>query len=190
MLIGKTLKRLRVEKKLSIRDLAAKTELSPAALSNIERDINSPTLASLAKICEALDIHMVDLLQLNENDDKEKILFKKSERKTLEISGESNIKYELISNPKNNFKLLAITMDPECNYGYISQSFPSDEIALVIRGTMELMLEEELYLLEEGDTIYLKAGSRYQYRNAGTETCLSIWAVQGINKLETLLEME
>lgn len=177
--IGATLKKLRIEKNLSIRDLAAQADISPASLSNIERNINSPTLDSLAKICEALDIHMIDLLQHKESE--EKIVTKKQERKTLSTEGTSKIVYELATPPNKNFKFLYITMEPYCDYGYTAKNYPSDEICFVLEGKMEVLIEEKSYILEEGDTIYIKAETRYKYRNIGSKNSVSLWALQGSN---------
>ena len=163
MNIGKHLKKLRVEKGLSIRDISKSVDLSPAAWSNIERDINSPTLATLSKICDALGVHLVDLLQQCKNEsNKEEIVFRKDDRNQIIISGKSNIKYELASVSSNEY--------------------PYDEIALVIKGRMELSLDDTIYILDEGDSIYLKSGSKYQYRNPDNASCEVIWAIQGAPK--------
>lgn len=184
MKIGKHLKNIRLERGLSIRDIAKKIELSPAAWSNIERDANSPTLHTLTKICDALNIHMVDLLQQCEKEEAEKILFRKTERQPIEISEESGIHYELVSIPHKKFQILSVTMDMKCDYGYVSKKFPFDEIALVLRGTMQIQIGNDVYTLNEGDTIYLKAGLEYQYRNPSDSPCEVIWTIQGVDKLE------
>lgn len=184
MQIGKYLKKIRTEKGASIREIANKIDLSPAALSNIERDVNSPTLSTLSKICEALGIHIVDLLQQCDNHESEKIIFRKTERKPIDIAGENGAHYELVSVPNHKFQILSVTLDVKCDYGYVSKKFPHDEIAMVLRGTLQLQIGEDTFLLEEGDTIYLKAGLEYKYRNPTDSPCETIWAIQGINQLE------
>jgi len=183
MYIGKQLKNLRIEKGLSIRDISKSVDLSPAAWSNIERDVNSPTLSTLTKICDALGVHLVDLLQqcTNENQ-KEKIVFKKDERNQITISGKSNIKYELASISTNRFQILVVKMDNKCDFGYLSNEYPYDEIALVIKGRMELAVDDTVYILDEGDSIYLKAGLKYQYRNPNNSPCEAIWVIQGVRR--------
>ncbi|MCO0599968.1 helix-turn-helix domain-containing protein [Peribacillus butanolivorans] len=185
MKIGKYIKQLRTEKKLSIRDLASKTELSAAAISLIERDVNSPTLASLSKICGALNIYLVDLLQLSQ--EKDDLIIRKTDRKQFTFSEYSNISYEIISNPKKDFKILAVSMEPKSDYKYISQDFPSNEIALVCEGKMEIVVNNQDYILDEGDTIYLEAGCTYKYRNAGDSKCVGIFVIQGIEGVKSTI---
>lgn len=175
--IGDTLKKIRNDKKLSIRDLAKKAKISPTSLSNIERNINSPSLDSLSTICDALGIHMVDLLMYNEESDS--IITRVSDRRELSTSGESKISYEFISPSKKEFKMLKITMDPHCDYGYTVQNFPSDEIGLVVQGQLEITIEGKTIILNTGDSIYLKANSQYKYRNLSDSQCISLWAIQG-----------
>ncbi|MGE7768657.1 cupin domain-containing protein [Peribacillus sp. NPDC096540] len=62
----------------------------------------------------------------------------------------------------------------------ISQDFPSNEIALICEGEMEIVVNNQDYILNEGDTIYLEAGCTYKYRNAGDTKCVGIFVIQGI----------
>jgi transcriptional regulator with XRE-family HTH domain len=57
------IKNRRAELKLTYRELAARTGLSPQALRNIELGINSPTLDSLRKIAHGLGMSVEELIQ-------------------------------------------------------------------------------------------------------------------------------
>src|SRR3546814_20385706 len=59
---GSALRRRRIEAGLTLRDLAARVDLSPSFLSQVERDITRPRLATLQRIAEALDTSMPALL--------------------------------------------------------------------------------------------------------------------------------
>ena len=178
MQIGSILKNIREGKNLSIRNLAAKTNLSPAFISNIEKDINSPTINSLNKICHALDIHIVDLFLYNDLNNKN--IIKYNERVVLFESEKSKIKYEILTSPDKKFQCLSITMGSGCDLGYESIAYQSDEIGIIFAGKMEVLLDnKDRFLLEKGDTIYIKANQKYKYCNPGTEECISIWFFQG-----------
>lgn len=60
--LGYILKRKRKQKGLSLNDLREKTGLSKSSLSNIENDKNNPTIDTLNKICDALDLLSEDVL--------------------------------------------------------------------------------------------------------------------------------
>lgn len=59
--LGKKIKTLRENKKLTQEKLAEKTGLSLDFIGKIEVNINHPGLKSLLKISNALDIHIKDL---------------------------------------------------------------------------------------------------------------------------------
>jgi transcriptional regulator with XRE-family HTH domain len=175
--VGKSIKKMRIDQKISIRDLAKKAKISPASLSNIERNMNSPTFESLTKICEALGIHMIDFLKINEV--KEKLITRKLEREIINSTEDHRLSYELLNLFNSDFKMIAINMEPGCDFKYTVKDFPSDEIGLVIKGRMEIQVNDKLHLLEEGDSIYIQSNSEYKYRNAGEDKCISIWGIQG-----------
>ena len=55
--IGKILKELRKERKLTLKDLAEQTNVSISFLSQVERGKSSVTLESLKKIADALTVN-------------------------------------------------------------------------------------------------------------------------------------
>jgi len=177
MLIGEVIKKLRLEKGWTIRELSAKTGLSVGFLSNVERDINSPTISSLAKICNALETNLVSLFENGASD--EKIVTKKSERKILVKSKQSKTIYEYLSPPHKNLKATCIKMEPGGDYGEGLNGHKGDEFGIVLEGVMEVSVGNEVYILEEGDSIYIKAYIPHKYRNIGNTPCSSIWVVNG-----------
>lgn len=62
MKIGNKLRSIRKSKEITLMELAKETKLSVSLLSNIERDVTSPTLVNLIAINEALNITITDLL--------------------------------------------------------------------------------------------------------------------------------
>jgi len=69
-LVGQKLKHRRNELNLSLRALAAKTELSAAFLSQIECGKSNPSLNSLQRIAEALHVSLSYFLSTNTTVDK------------------------------------------------------------------------------------------------------------------------
>ncbi|WP_213996162.1 MULTISPECIES: helix-turn-helix transcriptional regulator [Tepidanaerobacter] len=58
--IGARLKELRTSRNITITALANKVGLTREHLSNIERNVNMPSLQTLQKICDALDITLAE----------------------------------------------------------------------------------------------------------------------------------
>jgi transcriptional regulator with XRE-family HTH domain len=61
-MLGQTLQRLRRAKNLSQELVAARAKLSREYISLVERDIHSPTVDALIRICRALGIKPSDFM--------------------------------------------------------------------------------------------------------------------------------
>ena len=59
--VGKRIKTIRVEKKMSQQELATACDFEKASMSRIESGKANPTLLTLRKISSALDIHISEL---------------------------------------------------------------------------------------------------------------------------------
>ena len=75
MEIGKKIKRLRQEKFLTQDELASRCELSKGFISQLERDLTSPSISTLIDILEVLGTNLKDFF--NEDED-EMIVFNTS----------------------------------------------------------------------------------------------------------------
>lgn len=177
MLIGHALKSLRQQRNLTLRELADATGLSVGFLSNLERDINSPTITSLNKICQALGASLVNLLQpIEQNRDR---VVRKSERQELFQSKKSKIGYQLLSGRGERLKPICISIEPGGDCVEVSLGHETDEFGIILEGSLEITVGGENYLLEEGDSIYIESYSPHKYRNTGNTRCISLWVVQG-----------
>lgn len=93
MNLGYILRRIRTMKKYSLSMLAAKTGLSKSSLSNIENGKNNPTVDTLDKICEALDVSSTNVIELANELDRES--------KAKYIDGINMLDYDLDDMIKN-----------------------------------------------------------------------------------------
>lgn len=70
--LGNRIRRLRMSKNMSQEELAFKSNLNPAHLGQIERALKNPTIKTVEKIAESLEVPMTSLLAFhippNEND--------------------------------------------------------------------------------------------------------------------------
>lgn len=78
--IGDRFKELRKEQNLTLKELSEKTGLSIGYLSNLERNISSPTLEYMQRICEILGVSITDLLIPQK---QEHIIVRKADKITI-----------------------------------------------------------------------------------------------------------
>lgn len=175
MQIGKKIKQLRTKKNMTIKNLSDITGLSVGFISNVERDINSPTISSIQKICQALDTNISDLFSIVESGS---IVTRKEDRRRLVTAKDAKTIYEMF--PLHNKKLRpsCIVVEPGADYGETPQGHDGDEICIVMKGSIEIQAGEDTYVLNEGDCIYIDANVPHRFRNIGNEQCVSFWVSQ------------
>ena len=88
--IGSSIRSLRKSKKMTLQQLAKETGLSTGYLSNIERNITSPTLMNIQKICDVFDSSLSDLLERNA---EERIVIRREDREVI-LDEEQDIRME------------------------------------------------------------------------------------------------
>jgi len=113
MELGEKIRALRHKQKISIEQLSEMTSLSKGLISQIERDITGPSVASLWKISKALNVTMNYFF--DEFDDYDPVV-RKDERKKIMIK-KTNRTYELLCpNLKKAIEMLMIEIEPfECS---------------------------------------------------------------------------
>ncbi|KKM11041.1 MerR family transcriptional regulator [Clostridiales bacterium PH28_bin88] len=170
-MLGDTIRRIRAEKNLSLRDLAEKTELTPSFLSQVERDLAEPSITSLRKIADALGVPIFYFLMDNE---KPSPVVRKNERKALKMP-ESHLLYELLSPDLNrSMEVWMGKLDPGAVSCDIPLSHPGEECIVVLEGSMEIQLGEDTYILENGDSIYYFGAVPHKLKSVGEKQLVFI----------------
>jgi len=171
--IGLKIKFIRKNKKITLSTLSEKTGISIGQLSNIERDLRSPSIANLQKICDVLEMPLNDLLTLSE----ERLCVKKGER--IPVFDEytqhnTTVTYESIIESNRILSGRCMTIHDK-NVYHTSTGHRRDEVGIVFQGEVEFIINGESYLLQEGDTLYIPAGYDHSFRRTSDDICISYW---------------
>ena len=151
MNLGQKIRQKRIEKNMSLTELAEKIERTPSFLSQIERGLAEPSITSLRKISDALNVPIFYfLLDTHENNP----VVRRNERKILNFP-ESHLTFELISPDLNRkMEIMQASLEPGASTCDVPLAHPGEECMLVIQGRMKVEIGEEEYYLDEGDSIY------------------------------------
>jgi len=172
--LGEKIRELRQSKSINIEKLSDMTKLSTGLISQIERDLVGPSVASLWKIAQALE---VPIGYFFDEQPKNNPIVRKNARKKIMLP-KSNITYELLCpDMKGKLEVLLIEIQPgECNTDELV-GHEGEECGFVISGKLKIKCGEEEYILEEGDSIYFDSTIPHRYVNIGDKTCISIWSM-------------
>ena len=75
--IGKQIRHRRKQKNLTLKQVAEKAECSDVFISQVERSLASPSIATLKRIANALDVNLISLLQADEAKEEHVVTRKK-----------------------------------------------------------------------------------------------------------------
>lgn len=173
-MIGQKIRKKRVEKGMSLRQLAEKTDLTPSFLSQVERDLAEPSITSLRKISEALDVPIFYFLL---NSEEHNPVVRASERKILNFP-RSHLTFELLS-PDLNRKMEVITakLSPGACTCEEPLGHQGEECTVVIEGKMLIIIGEEEYVLEPGDSVYYYASIPHKIVSIGDKPLVFISSI-------------
>jgi transcriptional regulator with XRE-family HTH domain len=170
--VGARLRTLRRERALTIEQVAGATGLTKGFISQLERDTTTPSLSSLARICDALGVRMGDVF---EGTSPELVrLIRRDERHAVDW----NPNHFLLSPPQES-RLQAIEshIPPAGGAGDEAYSFPGDvEFVYVLAGSLELRVGDEPYRLEAGDALTYPLREPHTWSNpSNDEPAVVLW---------------
>lgn len=175
-MIGPKIRQVRQNHDLTLAVLAERTGLTASYLSQIERDLIDPSIASLRKIALALDVPIYTFLA---DEKPEHVLIRADQRKKLELP-HSSIVYEFITpmaadtSTAPKMEMVYFQLEPQ---GWNSDEpivHPADECIFIIAGTLEVTLGPEQYVLHSGDSLYIRENIPHRFYNPGPDRVIGI----------------
>jgi len=76
-----------------------------------------------------------------------------------------------------NFTVFFDTIEPSCGSGDGGMVHSGEEFALVMEGVLEFIVDDERFVLEEGDSIVFKASLPHRWRNLHQGKTNVLWVV-------------
>ena len=164
---GERLRNLRELYGLSQRALAKKAGVTNGMISMIEQNRNSPSLATLKKILEAIPISFSEFFS-TDRDENQQIVFRAEDLVEIGSAGFSfkQVGKNLIN---KSMQILHERIEPGADSGACMLSHDSEEGGVVTIGVLELTVGGETYVLNPGDAYYFDSRIPHRFRNIGEE---------------------
>lgn len=172
--LGERIRKKRQERGLSLSQLAERTELTASFLSQVERDLAEPSITSLRKIADALNVPIFYFL-MDPHDHSPVV--RRSERKVLNFP-RSHLTFELLSPDLNRqMEVIMARLDPGTSTSEKPLPHPGEECVVVLEGKMVITIGDEEYVLEQGDSIYYFSGIPHKITSIGQKPLVFISAI-------------
>ena len=156
--IGLKLKELRVLKGLTQEELADRTELSKGFISQLERNLTSPSIATLMDILQCLGTSPGEFF--NETPE-EQIVFSKAdyfEKYDTELKNE--IKWIIPNAQKNVMEPILLTLEPG-GQTYPDNPHEGEEFGYILQGNVSIHIGSKTYKAKKGESFYFTPDKKH-----------------------------
>ena len=173
MNIGEKLRRLRLQRNLTQEEMADRCELSKGFISQVERDLASPSIATLTDMLECLGSNLTEFF--SETGDEKPVfsqsdMFVKEDEETLRGS----ITWLVPSAQKNAMEPILV----ELGEGGQTQEMPpheGEEFGYVLSGTVQLTVGGKRHRVRTGESFCLHPSAPHAILNVGKRPAKFLW---------------
>jgi transcriptional regulator with XRE-family HTH domain len=163
--VGKALKHLRANRKMSLRELGRIANISPASLVAIEKGHSSPNLATLHKILKSMNASFADFFADSGEGDRSPVFA----RGQMAGAADKHREYRFLFPRRGDIKFQMVheTIAPsETDSDWEVHDFDLGGVILSGRARLEISGRGE-WNLKKGSAFYVYAGSRHRLINIG-----------------------
>ena len=172
-LLGEKWKQSRLEKGESLEDVARQVGISTSYLSKIENaQANNISFEILQKLASFYGDNI--LYYIHNNPEEGSNFVAMDEADIIDIGIPGLVMRDLVKLPDNTLSVLYYSIQPEC-CKQKSSSHNGEEFVFVTHGTLEITLDDKVYMLNEGDSICFSSRQRHNWRNPGLIEANCIW---------------
>jgi transcriptional regulator with XRE-family HTH domain len=172
--VGSRIRAYRLMRKMTLRQVAEHAEVSFSFLSQLERGASGVSVPTLRMIADALGLTLADLFT-DEPAAPHRVL-RKADRPR--ISTQSVDKYLLTRRPLQNLEVLEGVVHPGGTVGSRTHTHGnSQELLLVVAGSIRLILGDEEYALDAGDSIEYRSSVAHCVVNSTDEDVRVLWVI-------------
>ena len=160
---------------MTLRELADAAGVTESFLSQVEREVASPSIASVQRIAGALGLAIAELFAEEPSRGR---LVRRTERRRIEYPGLGAVDEFLTLGLSGRVQVIISTIAPGGGTGPEAYSHDSDEeVVVVLEGSIELWVGEDHHVLETGDAITYSSRLPHWNFNNGPTPAVVLFAV-------------
>jgi transcriptional regulator with XRE-family HTH domain len=174
--LGQKIKKARKDKGLTLVEVAKSAECSPSFISGVERGKVSPSITTLKRIANALDMHIVDFF-MPASSSTEPVVTRESDR--VEISmNRWKAKVNLLVRSTAGKRMSPFYTVIQPGGGAVGQySHEGEEFGIVLKGELEINLNDTIYKVRQGESFYYSSQIPHSWINPGRKETVVVWLV-------------
>lgn len=172
MKIGAKIKELRVQKSLTQEELADRAELSKGFISQLERDITSPSIATLMDILQCLGTNLEEFFT---GTTSEQVVFKKNDYfEKVDHELFNRIEWIIPNAQKNMMEPILLTLEPGGST-YPDNPHEGEEFGFVLSGSITIHLGNKTHKAKKGESFYFTSNKNHYITATGKTGATLLW---------------
>jgi transcriptional regulator with XRE-family HTH domain len=165
--LGTRIRTLRQARNLTLRELSHRAGVTESFLSQVEREVTSPSIASVQRIAHGLELSIAQLFAEEAPTGR---VVRRDGRRRVSYPGLKAVDEFLTTNMAGRLQVILSTIEPGGGTGEEPYTHDSDEeVVVVLAGVLDLWVGEEHYVLREGDAIAFPSRIPHWNMNRGDE---------------------
>lgn len=173
--LGNKIRKYRKSKELTIKQLAECANVTPSLLSQIERGLANPSINTLKVISKVLQVPLFTFFM--EPSKEKKFIVRPENRVKMTIPKSKNITFELLSPDLNGIIEFGILkLPPNAKNSETIMENKYELLCYILKGKVELFLDDEIFVLNSGDSVRVDPLTKYQFVNNFDEPMEMIFA--------------
>ncbi len=164
MSIGEKIKNMRLTQSLTQEELADRCELSKSFISLLERDLTSPSIATLTDILDVFNTTLEDFFSQKKSEQfvftKEDVFVKESDEDGVEIN------WLVYNAQKNEMEPILVKLQPD-SILFDEEAHLGEEFGYVLSGIIKLDIKGKTLKIKKGESFYYKANAPHKIYNDG-----------------------
>lgn len=175
--IGQRIKEFRLQKNLTIEEVAERSGCTPGFFSQVERNKAVPSISLLYAIADALGTQITDFFPETINAAK---VVRHNDPVMFHFEG-SPVTYSLRSTkfPSGAIQAFVLTVIPakEALPTDETRAHNSEEFGYILQGVLRLWYGDTFYDLYPGDSVHFKSTTKHRLENRGDQPAVALWLI-------------
>lgn len=171
--IGSRIRSVRQAQRLTIDQVAESTGLTKGFLSRVERDLTSPSIASLVTLCQVLSLDVGALFSQPDTH-----VVRLAEAPRISLGGDGIIEQLVTARSERRLQVIRSVIEPHGEGEKELYSVDCEvEVLHVVAGHFIVIFANERFELEAGDTVTFPGREPHSWINPTDEQAIVTWTL-------------
>ncbi|MBT8476106.1 MAG: XRE family transcriptional regulator [Alphaproteobacteria bacterium] len=169
--LGARLRKHRKDRGLTMQEVADGAGLTAGFISQVERNLATPSLASLTSIAEVMGCHVTDILEPPRSDGE---ISREALRELYNVPG-GDFSYERLSTTFPGSQLTAVLIHRQPGRRSEPMRHRGEELYFVLKGALTVTVDGEESVLQQGDSIHFDSRRlHHSWNHSDDETVIVV----------------